>query len=69
MSYELEKELTRIGALLAGQHEEFKQSSEKLLDYYRELRRWLAEASAENMRLRHENERLRKCAADPENCR
>lgn len=28
------------------------------------VRRWLAEASAENARLRHENEKLRKLIAD-----
>lgn len=60
MTYELEKEISRLRAVLGDRGSDLDLLREMLLKASRSVRRWLAEASAENVRLRHENEQLRK---------
>ena len=60
MTYELEKEISRLRAVLGDRGSDLDLLREMLLKASRSVRRWLVEASAENARLRYENEQLRK---------
>jgi regulator of replication initiation timing len=60
MTYELEKELARLNTILTSRNTEIKHMLEMLVEAHRDVRCWLAKASTENSRLRHENEQLRR---------
>ena len=60
MKAELEKEIERLNALLAIEDDEIMLLRERLLEAHSDAQRRLAEASAENARLRQEIEQLRE---------
>jgi len=65
MKAELEKEIERLNALLAIEDDEIMLLRERLLEAHSDAQRRLAEASAENARLRQQNEQLRERIVDP----
>ena len=65
MKAELEKEIERLNALLAIQDDAIMHLRERLLEAHSDAQRRLAEASAENARLRQQNEQLRERIVDP----
>lgn len=66
MNTAVEKEITRLNALIAIQDDEIMHLRERMLLDRGDEGRWLAEARSENARLRHENEQLRKRVTDLE---
>ena len=65
MKGELEKEIERLNALLAIEDDEIMLLRERLLEAHSDAQHRLAEASAENARLRQEIEQLRESIVDP----
>ncbi len=65
MKAELEKEIERLNALLAIEDDEIMLLRERLLEAHSDAQRRLAEASAENARLRQEIEQLRENSSTP----
>ena len=69
MTYDLEKEITRLNAFLAIYDDEIMHLREKLLEDRADDGRRLARAWSENARLHRENKQLRRHIADLESAR